>query len=136
MNYLVKLSENPRCKYTQKGNQKGVKIRNLCKVCKKRPVAVNYYKENQVFYRSKCDHCSKKRADGRPAWQKSGYVKKGQCEKCGFTSKHPEQFDVYYIDGDVSNSRYTNLKTVCANCQRILHKLKLPWRQGDLIPDL
>jgi hypothetical protein len=24
---------------------------------------------------------------------------------------------------------------VCANCQRILHKFKLPWRQGDLRPD-
>jgi hypothetical protein len=24
---------------------------------------------------------------------------------------------------------------VCANCQRILHKLKQPWRRGDLTPD-
>jgi hypothetical protein len=24
---------------------------------------------------------------------------------------------------------------VCANCQRILHKLKLPWKRGDLTPD-
>lgn len=113
-----------------------MKIRNLCKNCNKRPVAINYYKGNKVFYRSKCDHCAKKRKDGRPTWQRSGYVKKPICEKCGFNSKHPEQFDVYHIDGDLSNVRYSNLKTVCANCQRVLHKLKLPWKQGDLIPDL
>jgi predicted HNH restriction endonuclease len=42
---------------------------------------------------------------------------------------------VYHIDGDISNCKYSNLKTVCANCQRILHKLKQPWRRGDLTPD-
>lgn len=111
-------------------------IRNLCKVCRKRPVAINYHKNNQTFYRTKCDHCSKKRNDGKPQWQRQGYIKKNLCEKCGFVSKHQEQFDVYHIDGDITNTRYTNLKTVCANCQRVLHKLKLPWKQGDLIPDL
>jgi hypothetical protein len=24
---------------------------------------------------------------------------------------------------------------VCANCQRILHKEGVQWRQGDLVPD-
>jgi hypothetical protein len=35
----------------------------------------------------------------------------------------------------MTNCKYTNLKTVCANCQRILYKLGLSWRQGDLTPD-
>ena len=61
--------------------------------------------------------------------------KKSTCEKCGFTSKYPEQFNVYHIDGDLSNCRYRNLKTVCANCQRILQKEGVKWRQGDLTPD-
>lgn len=110
-------------------------IRNICKVCQQRPVAVNYYKHGKPFYRSKCDHCSRNRTDGIPLWSKSGYKKKFSCDKCGYISKHQEQFNVYYIDGNPSNVKYSNLKTVCANCQRILHKLKLPWRQGDLTPD-
>jgi len=113
-----------------------VKIRNLCKICGQRPVAINYYKEGKAFYRTKCDHCSKKRLDGVPNWKKSGYQKKLICEKCGFSSKYSEQFNVYYLDGNTNNTRYSNLKTICANCQRILHRLKLPWKQGDLIPDL
>jgi uncharacterized protein YijF (DUF1287 family) len=58
------------------------------------------------------------------------------CEKCNFTSKYPEQFNVFYIDGNLTNNRATNLKTICANCQRILHKEGAKWRQGDLVPDL
>lgn len=110
-------------------------MRDLCKNCNKRPVAVNYHKDGKIFYRKKCDHCSKNRNKERPLWALHGYKKKLTCDKCGFMSKYSEQFDVYYIDGDPSNCRFNNLKTVCANCQRILHKLKLPWRQGDLKPD-
>ena len=110
-------------------------MRDLCKKCNQRPVAINYYKEGKPFYRSMCDHCSRNRTEGVSQWQRAGYKKKAACDKCSFASKYPEQFNVYYVDGDPSNCRYTNLKTVCANCQRILHKLKLPWRQGDLRPD-
>ena len=110
-------------------------MRNLCRMCKQRPVAVNYYKEGRAFYRSKCDHCANNRSDGIPKWELAGYKKKTACDKCNYTSKYSEQFNVFYVDGNPSNCRYTNLKTVCANCQRVLHKLKLPWRQGDLRPD-
>ena len=110
-------------------------MRDLCNQCNQRPVAINYHKDGKTYYRSKCDHCSKKRNEGKPLWQKAGYKKKATCDKCSFTSKYSEQFDVFYVDGDPTNCRYSNLKTVCANCQRTLHKFKLPWRQGDLRPD-
>lgn len=110
-------------------------MRNLCKKCKERPVAVNYYKENKIFYRSICDHCARNKKDGTPLWARSGYIKKSKCDKCGYTSKHSEQFNVYNVDGDLTNTRFLNLKTVCANCQRVLHKEGVRWRQGDLIPD-
>lgn len=110
-------------------------MRDLCKQCNKRPVAVNYHKEGRTFYRSKCDHCSKNRNKEKPLWSLTGYKKSLSCDKCGFSSKYSEQFDVFYVDGNPKNCRHINLKTVCANCQRILHKLKLPWRQGDLKPD-
>lgn len=110
-------------------------MRPLCKICDARPVAVNYHKEGQVYYRSKCDHCGRSRGNGRPLWFQAGYRMKCKCDRCGFMSKYSQQFNVYYIDGSPSNCHVTNLKTVCANCQRILHILKLPWRQGDLVPD-
>lgn len=110
-------------------------IRSLCKTCGKRPVAVNYHKDGKTFYRTTCDHCARHRELGKPKWQSAGYKKKDTCDRCSYISKYPDQFDIYYVDGDPSNCKIANLKTVCANCQRILHKLKLPWKRGDLRPD-
>ena len=108
-------------------------MRPLCE-CGLKPAAINYKKDGKTYYRRKCVSCASGK-QGAPNWQKKGYQKKSACEKCGFTSKHPEQFNVYHIDGDLSNCRYRNLKTVCANCQRILQKEGAKWRQGDLTPD-
>ena len=52
-----------------------------------------------------------------------------------FKSKHLEQFNVYHIDGSLRNTSYRNLKTICANCQRVLQKEGVKWKQGDLLPD-
>jgi hypothetical protein len=110
-------------------------MRKLCKLCNERPQAINYHKNGVVYYRSKCDHCNSGRKKGRSPWELSGYKKKSICERCGYLSKYAEQFNVFHIDGHLTNCRYTNLKTVCANCQRILHREGAKWRQGDLIPD-
>jgi hypothetical protein len=110
-------------------------MRKLCKKCGLAPVAINYHKDGKIYYRSKCDHCAKGRKDLRPLWALAGYQKKDHCEKCNYSSKHKEQFNVFYVDGNFNNNRPTNLKTVCANCQRILHKEGVQWRQGDLVPD-
>ena len=110
-------------------------MRSLCKTCRQKPCAVNYYKNNKPFYRSQCDTCARGSRPKKPRWAQAGYKKKDTCEKCGFKSKHTEQFDVYHIDGNLDNCRPTNLKTVCANCQRILQKEGVRWRQGDLIAD-
>ena len=110
-------------------------MRKLCKKCQKRPVAVNYLKAGKTYYRSVCDHCARSRNDGNPLWALKGYVKKSVCDKCGFKSPHPDVFNVYFVDGDLANCRYTNLKTVCANCQRTLQKEGVRWKQGDLRPD-
>jgi len=110
-------------------------MRNLCRSCQKRPVALNYYKDGQAFYRSKCDHCARGRKDGKPLWELAGYKKKNNCDKCGFKSALPDVFNVFYVDGDLTNNRFANIKTVCANCQRVLHKEGVRWKQGDLKPD-
>jgi hypothetical protein len=70
-----------------------------------------------------------------PAWQRAGYTKKKSCEMCGFNAQHPHQLDVYYVDSNMNNNNTSNLKTVCANCNRLMHAKKSGWRQGDLTVD-
>ena len=113
-------------------------MRPLCKNCKKKPSAINYHKDGKTFYRSMCESCARNggKSKGTPRWQEQGYTKKSICEKCGFKSNNPKQFDVYHIDGRLDNCRPSNLKTICANCQRVLQDEGVRWRQGDLIPDL
>ena len=72
---------------------------------------------------------------GQPKWQQSGYVKKSECDKCSHKSRHPQQFNVFHVDGNLNNCRFNNLKTVCANCQRVLQAQGIKWVQGDLVPD-
>lgn len=111
-------------------------MRPLC-ICGLRPAAVNYRKGKKVYYRKKCETCAKHGGVGRgiPKWKRAGYEKKSQCEKCGYKSKHKEQFNVFHIDGNLDNCLPSNLKTICANCQRILQKEGVKWKQGDLLPD-
>jgi hypothetical protein len=111
-------------------------MRPLC-ICGHRIAAVNYRKDGKTYYRKKCEICLKHGGIGHgiPKWKQAGYEKKLYCEKCGFKSQNQEQFNVFHIDGDLNNCRFSNLKTICANCQRILQKEGVKWKQGDLLPD-
>lgn len=110
-------------------------MRPLCK-CGQRPSAINYRKNGKTYYRKLCETCLRNGVGhGIPRWKQAGYQKKSICEKCGFKSQHTEQFNVFHIDGNLDNCRPSNLKTICANCQRLLQKEGVKWRQGDLIPD-
>lgn len=121
-----------------KRGEKGLNIimRPLCP-CGMRPAAINYYKDNKTYYRKLCEVCLKGGKVIRPPrWKSAGYVKKSVCDKCGFKSPYPEVFAVFHVDGDLNNCKFTNLKTVCANCQRTLHRDGSKWKQGNLTPDL
>ena len=110
-------------------------MRPLCK-CSVRPCAINYKKNGKTYYRSQCEICMKNGQHyGIPRWYRAGYRIKKQCDKCGFKSPHKEVFRVFHIDENLDNCRHSNLKTVCANCQRVLHKEGFTWKQGDLTPD-
>lgn len=111
-------------------------MRPLCS-CGIYPAAVNYKKNNRTYYRTKCERCLKNPSGHKsiPRWYLAGYRKKNFCEKCNYKSTFDEQFNVYHIDGNLLNCRHKNLKTICANCQRILYKQDVQWKQGDLIPD-
>lgn len=111
-------------------------MRPLCK-CKRKPCAINYIKNGKTFYRRLCHTCMHKGLrHGIPKWEQSGYTKKSSCDKCGFKCNCTEVFDVYHVDGNLNNCRPTNLKTICANCQRLLYREGISWRQGDLTPDV
>jgi hypothetical protein len=98
--------------------------RPLCKSCKARPRAYAYKKESKIYWRSLCDRCNrikaKKNVGGVTRLERSGYRKRKMCELCGFKAQDKIQLDV---------------KTVCANCQRLGGVRKLGWRVGDLVAD-
>ena len=110
-------------------------MRPLCE-CGLRPRAVNYHKNGKTFYRRLCEPClAHGKYHGVPKWYRSGYRMKNQCDKCGHKSLHSEVFATFHVDGDLNNCRPSNLKTVCANCQRVLSKEGIKWKQGDLVAD-
>jgi len=69
-------------------------------------------------------------------WQSVGYKKKPACDKCGFRAKYPAQLLVYHIDGNLNHCDLKNLKTVCLNCVEEIKRSDLPWKKGDLEPDI
>ena len=54
---------------------------------------------------------------------------------CGFKAREQIQLDVLFIDGNKNNTNDVNLKTVCANCQRLASVKRLRWTVGDLEVD-
>ena len=115
------------------------KNRPLCKGCKAKPRAYAYRKGTTIYWRSLCDTCNRKKVGkkvgGITALQRSGYKKHKKCELCGFRAQKQSQLDVFFVDGSMRNTASTNLKTVCANCQRLGSVRKLGWRIGDLVAD-
>jgi len=114
--------------------------RPLCASCHGNPVAINYKSGDKVRYRKICNACINKGKKGKPAaaaWQRAGYTKKPACEKCNFKSKHTEQLFVFYLDGNLKNNNWSNLKTVCANCRIEINKAKIKttWRESPLSAD-
>ena len=114
-------------------------IRPLCTQCKTRPRAYAYKRYNKIYWRSLCDRCNRIKADkkvgGVTVLQRSGYKKLKKCELCGFKAQDKIQLDVLFVDGNLRNTITSNLKTVCANCQRLSSVRRLGWRVGDLQAD-
>jgi hypothetical protein len=76
-----------------------------------------------------CVECSK--AAYNP---KHGYLlhKKNKCEKCGFVPEDKCQLDIVYKDGNKKNKIKSNLKTLCANCNRLHQKKEKEKRKSIL----
>jgi len=113
--------------------------RPICPDCRQRPRAVAYHKYDRVYYRSRCMQClrhAQHRRVPKMRWQLDGYKKKAACDRCGFRARWSAQLLVFHIDGDLNNNSVRNLKTICQNCVIDVAKSDLPWRVGDLTPDV
>ncbi len=113
-------------------------IRPICKECNKNPRAINYVREGVKHYRSICDECGKKKSkvkNRRTTWEKAGYKKKPTCDICGFRSLYPSQITVFHIDGDLRNTAFSNLRSICLNCVEVVKRKEVTWRRGDLQVD-
>ena len=106
--------------------------RALCPICQKKPIAINCIQKGKTYYRKMCDACMRagKKLIPRPAsWIVSGYKKLNHCESCGFVAIQPYlQLNVFHVDGNLKNTNWTNLKTICLNCTPLVYKSKLPWK--------
>lgn len=112
--------------------------RPICVVCNRNVKAINYHRNGKTYYRSYCEDCGRKRAKKRPwkhQWEKSGYKKKATCDLCGFRSIYPSQITVFHIDGNLENTEFSNLRSVCLNCVEVIKKKDVTWKRGDLQVD-
>lgn len=113
--------------------------RPLCKQCNDKPRAYAYTRNDKTYWRRLCDSCIRRKNNLKTnmsaRWIKAGYKKKKKCELCGFKSQNPIQMNVYHVDGNRNNNNFLNLKTICANCQRLKSTENLGWIIGDLEVD-
>jgi len=111
----------------------------MCKICKQKPAGINYKKDGKTYYRSKCDSCirqTKKKPLPKPNWARNGYKKKMVCDKCGFKARWAKQIIVFYIDGNMNNTKQNNLRSICLNCSVSVEKQDLPWIKDPFIENL
>lgn len=111
--------------------------RPLCISCHGNYAAINYKSGEKIRYRKLCASCIRKGKRGKeiPAWVRSGYKKKTTCEKCNFKAKSIAQIFVFYIDGNLKNNNWTNLRSICANCRIEVQTSKTTWRESTLVAD-
>lgn len=94
--------------------------RPFCKQCKSALAKANgVSKHGFKKWHKYCSNCAK--AAYNP---KYGYLlnKKPHCEVCGFIAVDKCQLDIVYLDGNKKNKNKSNIKTICANCNRLANK--------------
>lgn len=113
-------------------------MRPKCNKCKKKPAAINYIRNDKVHYRKLCRDClienKKQKELPTQLLSKSGYIKKKNCDRCNFISKHQTQLKIVYLDGNKLNVSRSNLRTYCLNCLAEISVMPQN-KKSDLVPD-
>lgn len=94
--------------------------RPMCEQCKVSLAKPNgKSKHGFTKWHKYCASCAKATYNS-----KSGYLlnKKNKCEKCGFVPEDKCQLDIVYKDGNKKNKDKSNMRTLCANCNRVYQK--------------
>jgi hypothetical protein len=92
-----------------------------------------------THYRKTCQTCIRKKKNlppCKPKWMSSGYKKKSICDYCGFRSLYQSQMTVFHINGNLEDTKLTNLKTICLNCVEVVKRREVNWKRGDLQIDI
>lgn len=113
-------------------------MRPICEKCNKNVCAINYHRKGTTYYRKICNRCGKNKLKRKPKkynWEKAGYKLKPACDLCGFKAIYPTQYTVFHIDGNLNNTSFTNLRTICLNCVEVVKRRAVTWRVGDLLVD-
>lgn len=100
-------------------------VMGVCVCCGKNPQRKTY----KGTYKPVCRSCDRRRYRKNNSVRKfEGYRKhkKNVCELCSFIAIDRCQLDVHHVDGNHHNNDPNNLKTLCANCHRLIHKKQPP----------
>jgi hypothetical protein len=94
--------------------------RPLCENCKTSLAKSNgVSKHGFKKWHKYCSTCAKAAYN-----EKFGFLlnKKSHCESCDFVAEDTCQLDIVYRDGNSKNKSESNMKTLCANCNRLYRK--------------
>lgn len=94
--------------------------RKLCIACNLQLVKPNgKSKHGFTKWHKYCSSCAKSLYEEK---HKHKLNKKKKCDNCGFIAVDKCQLDLVYLDGNSKNKEIKNMKTYCANCNRIYRK--------------
>lgn len=95
--------------------------RKFCSNCELQLVKPNgKSKHGFTKWHKYCSSCAKSKYDKTS----KTIIKNKTCEVCGFKAIDKCQLDLIYLDGNNKNKDNLNVKTLCANCNRIYQKNK------------
>ena len=102
-----------------------VSVQGICVCCSKNLQRKTY----KGTFKPICRSCDNRRyfknhpiKKVNKIWLSYKKYKKKVCELCGFIAIDKCQLDVHHVDGNHHNNDPNNLKTLCANCHRLIHK--------------
>jgi len=107
-------------------------MRPKCTVCDRLARSSGFYKGKEVWAKL-CGQCHdlkycpnrkrKRKAHGITKLFRK--VKKENCEICGFIPVNSCQLDIHHQDENKKNNSLNNLQTLCANCHRLIHFMRI-----------